>query len=174
MSKNSVEMNEALLIQEVLRDLQAEAQGMSPADGGMKQTNPVAYKATRELLLGIGKTAAIASISLRQAERLSALIHSKDEGLGSIQEVLDMQPINALTLMSLIRLERTWRARESANARHNRQGGSRDRRAELRAIFATGKYDTRTLCATEEHEALGVSFHTAMSYLRRTPDPRRC
>jgi hypothetical protein len=160
-----------LLSQEVLRDLEAESQGAIPSVGEMQRAYPEAYMTARQLLSAIGQFAVVASISFKQAERISAMIHSEEEGLSSIQEILNMQPVTALTLVHLARLERKHRAKDAASVRHSQPGGSREKKEQLRTIWDSGKYDTRERCAEEEHEALGVSFHTALKYLRGTPKP---
>lgn len=69
-----------------------------------------------------------------------------------------------------------WRkqnARNAANARHNKPGGSRDKQRQIREIWASGKYTTRERCAEEESGALGMSFSAALKALRNTPDPNR-
>jgi hypothetical protein len=63
-----------------------------------------------------------------------------------------------------------WRkqtAKAAANARHNRPGGSRDKRRQIREIWATGKYSSRDLCADEECAALGMSFSCKKSFDER-------
>lgn len=61
---------------------------------------------------------------------------------------------------------------DAANARHNRPGGSRELMAKIRAVWATGKYSSRDICAEEEWSGLGFrSFATARKALRNTPDP---
>lgn len=62
-------------------------------------------------------------------------------------------------------------ARRAADARHSQPGGSRDRRDKIRAIWATGKYSSRTVCAEKECSNLGLSFDAARKALRNTPDP---
>jgi hypothetical protein len=67
--------------------------------------------------------------------------------------------------------ERTERAKLAANTRHSKPGGSRDKRAQIRAIWATGKYSSRDRCAEEECAGLDMSFSAARKALRNTPDP---
>jgi hypothetical protein len=159
-----------LLLMEAVRDLEAESRGVPASIGEMQRASPEAYRIARELALGLADIGYRGALSIQQAQRISNMIHSENEGLGSIQDVLNMQPVNALTLIHLVKLERKHTAKNSANARHNRPGGSRDKKAGLREIWASGKYDTRVLCAEEEHEALGVSFSTAQKWLQGTPD----
>ena len=63
------------------------------------------------------------------------------------------------------------RARDAANALHDKPGSSREKRAAIRAIWATGKYKSRDLCAEQECAALDMAFGTARRALRGTPDP---
>ncbi len=68
---------------------------------------------------------------------------------------------------------RTRQAKAAADARHGKPGGSRARHAQIREIWASGKYDSRDRCAEEECAALGISYSTARKALRNTPEPRR-
>ncbi len=61
---------------------------------------------------------------------------------------------------------------DAANARHSRPGGSRDLRARIQDVWASGKYSSRDVCAEQEWAELGFqSFATARKALRNTPDP---
>ncbi|MCE8002714.1 hypothetical protein [Billgrantia ethanolica] len=63
-------------------------------------------------------------------------------------------------------------AKAAADARHNKPGGSRELKEKIRAIWATGKYSSRDICAEEEWAALGYkSFAAARKALRNTKDP---
>lgn len=67
-----------------------------------------------------------------------------------------------------------WRKQNAvaaANVLHNKPGGSRDKHQQIRDIWATGKYDSRDLCAEQECAALEMSFSTARKALRNTPEP---
>lgn len=70
-----------------------------------------------------------------------------------------------------------WRkqvARTAANALHDRPGGSRDKKTEIRKIWASGKYSTKDLCAEEEYAAIGMSYSAARKALNNAPEPGRC
>lgn len=68
--------------------------------------------------------------------------------------------------------DRKGRGKKAIEARHGKEGGSRDLKAKLRDIWATGKYLYRTTCAEEEYEGLGIkTYGTAYGYLEGTPDP---
>lgn len=70
-----------------------------------------------------------------------------------------------------IRLEASKRAKAAANSLHNKPGGSREKQAAIRAIWATGKYKSRVRCAEEECAALDMSFDAARKALRCIPRP---
>lgn len=63
------------------------------------------------------------------------------------------------------------RAKDAADKRHSKPGGSRAKSEAIREIWATGKYSSRDRCAEEEAAALNMSFSTARKALRGTPDP---
>jgi hypothetical protein len=62
-------------------------------------------------------------------------------------------------------------ARDAINARYSRPGGIRDKRAELRRVWATGRYSSRDVCAEQECGAFGVAVRVARNWLKGTPDP---
>ncbi|MDD2744834.1 MAG: hypothetical protein PHV02_21435 [Rhodocyclaceae bacterium] len=49
--------------------------------------------------------------------------------------------------------------------------GNDIKRAKIRALWATGKYTSRDICAEQECAALDMSFSTARKALRGTPEP---
>ena len=70
-----------------------------------------------------------------------------------------------------------WRkqnARNAANALHDLPGGSRDKRRQIREIWAKGNYSSRDLCAEQECAALNMSISVARRALNNTPEPSRC
>lgn len=70
-----------------------------------------------------------------------------------------------------------WRkknAKAAADALHDKPGGSRDKRRQIRAIWASGKYSSRDLCAEQECAALNMSISVARDALTNTPEPSRC
>lgn len=68
---------------------------------------------------------------------------------------------------------RSMNARAAANAMHDRPGGSRDKKRQIREIWARGNYSDRDTCAEQECAALGMPFATARRALRNTPEPVR-
>lgn len=162
---------EGLLFAEAQRDIEMESRGIFPAAGEMQRCFPEAYQATRELVLAMAESLPALTLSIRQAEKISKMLHDDDEGLTSIQDVVNMQPIDALTLAHLIRLERKRTAENAANSRHNQPGKSWDKRDAIREKWASGKFSSRDICAEEECAELGMSFSAARKALRNTPDP---
>ncbi len=63
------------------------------------------------------------------------------------------------------------RGKIAADALHSKPGGSRDKRQAIIAIWATGKYSSRDVCAEEECGHLQISFSAARRALRNTPNP---
>lgn len=156
---------------EILTDLVMKFARRHPSFDEIQRALPEVYWSAIEFGAKFTLTVHSMKLSMRQAERLSEMIHSKDEGLNSIQDVLNMQPVNALTLAHLVMLERKWRAKENANLRHNKPGGSRDNQAKIRKLWASGKYKTRDDCAERGGKILGLKFSTARKALRNTPTP---
>jgi hypothetical protein len=69
-----------------------------------------------------------------------------------------------------------WRidnAKKAADARHNKSGGTREKRARIQEIWATGKFSSRNLCAEQECDAIGMTYDAARRALRNTPEPKR-
>jgi hypothetical protein len=169
------EQIESLLLTEAAHDLEMESRGTPAPIGEMQRRFPEEYKVARKLAAGIAYSFAVTVLSTRQAEKISEMIHSEDEGLSAIQDVLNMQPVNALTLAHLVRLERTRTANKGADAKHNKPGGSREKKAKIRAIWADGNFTSRDRCAEEECANLGMSFSAARKALRNAPKPpSRC
>jgi hypothetical protein len=162
---------ERLVYEEARHDLEMEFQGITPSVGEMQKDYPEVYKAARELVSGMAESIPLLMLSKRQAERISEMIHSEDEGLTSIQDVLDMQPVNALTLAHLIRLEREHTAKRAADLRHDKPGGSREKQEKIRAKWASGNFTSRDICAEQECGGLEMSFSAARKALRNTPPP---
>lgn len=63
------------------------------------------------------------------------------------------------------------RSKKAADKGHERPDGSRDKKKQIREIWASGKYITKVLCAEEEYVSLEVSFDKARRDLRNLPDP---
>lgn len=63
------------------------------------------------------------------------------------------------------------RGRAAANTLHNKPGGSREKNAAIRDLWASGKYSSRDLCAEQECAFLDMSLSAARKALRNTPKP---
>ena len=63
------------------------------------------------------------------------------------------------------------RGRVAANALHDKPGGSREKIAAIRDLWASGKYSSRDLCAEQECAHLDMSLSAARKALRNTPKP---
>jgi hypothetical protein len=61
--------------------------------------------------------------------------------------------------------------RKAADALHDRPDGSRAKQQAVRALWASGKYSSKDICAEQECGALDMSFATARRALRRQPTP---
>ena len=62
----------------------------------------------------------------------------------------------------------------SLRNKRNREAGHKENKEKankIRALWATGKYTSRNICAEQECDALGMKYETARKALRNTPDP---
>lgn len=66
-------------------------------------------------------------------------------------------------------LAKTRKAKYAAKKRHEKTNLAKD---EMRKIWATGKYESRDVCAEQECANLQLSFSTARKALRNTPNPK--
>jgi hypothetical protein len=136
----------------------------------------------------IARAKVLASLSERANSLQQAWIESEplaklvDEG--NLSDFAAMKPVSGMTLLAVCARMDDGTAlkaktllceqnRFNANARHSRAGGSREKREQIRSIWATGKYSTRDRCADQEHEALGMSFSTARKALRNMPNAKK-
>jgi len=63
------------------------------------------------------------------------------------------------------------RGRAAADTLHNKPGGSREKVAAIRNLWASGKYSSRDLCAEQECAHMVMSFSAARKALRNAPKP---
>lgn len=63
------------------------------------------------------------------------------------------------------------RGKRAAEQRHSQPGGSREKRQKILAIWSSGKYSTKELCAEQEYDALRMSYSSARRALRGAPKP---
>lgn len=67
--------------------------------------------------------------------------------------------------------QRKKKAIKAADALHDLPGGSREKQENIRKIWASGKYTSRSICAEQECAALGMSYDSARKALRNMPAP---
>lgn len=72
---------------------------------------------------------------------------------------------------NLFRESQSRNGLNAANIRHDKPGGSREKRKNICELWATGNYTNRDICADEEYAALGISRKTARTALINTPEP---
>ena len=92
----------------------------------------------------------------------------------AIRENLDADSIYQFVLLCSVRIDAnrlTHRGRKNAEIRHSNSGGSRDKRAQIIAAWASGKYSSRDICAEQECAGLNMSFSVARKALIGTPKP---
>lgn len=63
------------------------------------------------------------------------------------------------------------RGKTAAEALHNKPGGSREKQAEIRKAWASGKYSSKDICAEQECAGFNMSFSSARKALRGAPKP---
>ena len=93
-----------------------------------------------------------------------------------IVDNLDAHSIHEFLLLcgvSIADLRASIAGSARADRRHSMPGGSRDKKQQIRDIWASGKYSDRDLCATQECDALQMSWSTARKALRNTLAPVR-
>ena len=71
-----------------------------------------------------------------------------------------------------VKEQRKAQARKGADAVHNKDGGSRDIKAKVIAMWAAGdKYTSRDACAADASYIFDKSFKSMRAHLNNTPDP---
>lgn len=132
---------------------------------------------------------------LIQVARAKAVFHELTSGLPNIEEQgdgvdyldaianrlnlvitenLDADSIYAFLSLCGVRiadLRSSYLGRKRAEIRHSQQGGSREKRTQIIAAWASGQYSSRDICAEQECAGLNMSFSVARKALRGTPDP---
>lgn len=100
-------------------------------------------------------------------EKLDKLAELKDELREIEDRITDQITDEGLRVIE----SASRRGKAAADARHNKPGGSRANREEMRRLWASGKYSGRDICAEQECGALGISFSAARKALTGTPKP---
>lgn len=141
------------------------------------------YDCVMQFAEGLGQMALMGAVMVQARKRAGDLIAMVDGETASLRDFFEMQPIDGPTALALISLsnekiiERAKRlmndsasalGKSGAAARHRTDN---EKREGIRAIWATGKYATRVLCAEEEHEHFGMALGTAVKALNKTPAP---
>jgi len=110
-------------------------------------------------------------INFNKSYSLVSTLYIAPEVIHSLVQLVDVEAFSETEglLTEIEKDKKSKIGRNAVNARHNKPGGSRDKKAEIRAIWATGKYRTKQICAEEEYAALGMSYDSAIKTLR---DPK--
>lgn len=99
-----------------------------------------------------------------------AVIHSSRGHVGIAEQWL-----SCASELSFFKLRNSYSfmsqmGKSGADAKHGKPGGSWEKQAAIRAAWASGKFDSRDICAEQECASLGMSFSSARKALRGTPD----
>jgi hypothetical protein len=132
---------------------------------------------------GLFKLAYLGQLILTSREKAAEFISIVENKTASLRDFYELEPVSGLTLLSVITLsnekiqkkaeqllaeDKSNRGKRGAAARHKSNNQNAEK---LRAIWAEGKYESRTRCAEQECEHLGMSLETARKHLRGTLDP---
>lgn len=113
--------------------------------------------------------------STRAADQSKSDLPPLERALFDLADVLHVETTdfggNVGSSLDSQSLARSSAGRAGALAKHAKPGGSYEKRDQIRAIWATGKYTSRDRCAEEESAALGMSHKAARNALIRTEDP---
>ena len=94
-----------------------------------------------------------------------------DLSISLLELMAEARNMAAKALIKGVEIRKRSAAIRSANARHSKPGGSRDKALQIRDIWKSGKYSSRDICAEQECAELGMSFSTARKALRGTANP---
>lgn len=81
------------------------------------------------------------------------------------------EPLRQLGARDAVKRLNKEKAAHAADVRHSKPGGAREKQEAIRAIWASGKYTSRDICAEEECAGLGMSFSAARKALKNTAKP---
>jgi len=110
----------------------------------------------------------LVGIQIKEMPEVTQAEVSEIDGLMSLDESLEKVKQLGHTQAAYLNHHR---AKLAAEANHNKPGGSRERQAMIRAIWASGKFQSKDLCAEQECAGLGMSFAAARRALRNQPKP---
>lgn len=137
-----------------------------------QQLAQVTAHASRAMVMAEQLPQAIKRQATLMDESISALNSQREQSEGIVASVIPealLQGINLGQRSAKARV--STRNKVAADARHDKPGGAREKAAAIRAIWASGKYSSRALCAEQECAALDMSFDAARKALRNTPKP---
>ncbi len=107
-------------------------------------------------------------IPYRKSKELIRTLYISPEVIRSLVGLVDAESFIEVEGL-LTEIEKGRRSKigsKAVNSRHDKPGGSRDKRRQIREIWATGKYSTKDICAEEEYAGLGYkSFGAARKAL---------
>lgn len=106
-------------------------------------------------------------------ERIANRASDHLETLELARVLLKLLPAMRSAGLRQAKMEASRRGSAAASARHAKPGGARSKAEAIRALWASGKYSSRSVCAEQECGALEMSFDSARKALRNTPEPMR-
>lgn len=115
---------------------------------------------------------------LKESEWLIA--YTQKTGDAKLANALKQEKENRKIMLSLARKrdaerdkkEKSEKGKKAAEAKHNRVGGSREKRNKILAAWASGKYSSKDICTEQESASLDMSFATARKALREPRLPK--
>lgn len=85
-----------------------------------------------------------------------------DSSAGATVQIVKTFAAGALKWAAGVRRKNT----KAADAKHDKPGGSRDKRKKIIDAWQSGKYTSKDTCAEQEAAAIGMSFSVARKALR--------
>ena len=77
----------------------------------------------------------------------------------------------AIAVVRALQVAASDKGKKDVMRRHASPGGSHDMAAEVRKVWASGKYRSKEKCAEDEHARLGMSRKAARNALMNEPAP---
>lgn len=120
----------------------------------------------------------ILALEIARTEFLSYKVKNRNLTAGDIESLAvraihSLVPFVADYTAASVSKQNKQRSKHAADVRHNQSGGSRDKQAQIRAIWASGKYTSKDICAEQECASLNMAFSTARKALRNIPKPQK-
>ena len=115
---------------------------------------------------------AINAQTVLMRESIDAMRVEREQSEALLAKVIPVALFTGIGLeMKSSKAKASRHGKVAAAARHDKPGGSRSKAEAIRAVWASGKYSSRSLCAEQECAALEMSFDAARKALRNTPNP---